>query len=106
MTRKEILSNATKVVTGEREEQYGTPEDNFAAIGALWEAYLRARCLSGKDADIYIGPEEVAMMMCLFKIGRQSTSLEAKADTYVDLAGYAACGGELATEPWKKQERV
>lgn len=32
--------------------------------------------------------------MCLFKIAHIATS-HGKADNWIDLAGYAACGGEL-----------
>ena len=35
------------------------------------------------------------MMMALFKIARASTG-KYKADNYIDLAGYAACGMEIA----------
>lgn len=33
-------------------------------------------------------------MMCLFKLARIATG-HGKADNWIDLAGYAACGGEL-----------
>lgn len=36
-------------------------------------------------------------MMCLFKIARIATG-HGKADNWVDLAGYAACGGELEAD--------
>lgn len=37
MTRNEILQTAEKIVTGHREDEYGTPEDNFRMIAALWQ---------------------------------------------------------------------
>lgn len=37
-----------------------------------------------------------AMLMCLFKIARIATG-RGKADSFIDLAGDAACAGELAT---------
>ena len=52
-------------------------------IAALWTAY------AGTD----ITPKDVAMMMALLKIARAKAG--SKPDTYIDLAGYAACGGEL-----------
>ena len=94
MTRSEILDAARSIVTGEREKQYGKPEDNFATIGKLWEIYLRGRCVGG-DADISINPEDVAMMMALLKIARIMTGT-GTGDSFVDLAGYAACAGEIA----------
>lgn len=36
------------------------------------------------------------MMMALLKIARIATG-QAKSDSFVDLAGYAACGGEIGT---------
>lgn len=42
-----------------------------------------------------IGPEDVAMLMALLKIARICTGT-GTADSFVDLAGYAACGGEIA----------
>lgn len=93
MTRSEILDAARSIVTGEREKQYGKPEDNFTTIGKLWEIYLRGRCVGG-DADISINPEDVAMMMALLKIARIMTGT-GTGDSFVDLAGYAACAGEI-----------
>ena len=82
-TRESILNAAKRCVCGDREQDYGSPEDNFAVIAALWTAY------TGTD----ITPKDVAMMMALLKIARAKAG--SKPDTYIDLAGYAACGGEL-----------
>ena len=88
MTREEILHEELESVCGHREQDYGTPEDNFSRIAALWSAYLR----------IQITSEQVAVMMILLKIGRTKTGENGgTADCYVDMAGYAACGGEVAT---------
>lgn len=93
--RKEILEAATRCVCGERERDYGTPERNFELIGELWTTYLKAKCVS-PEADVCINGEDVATLMCLFKIARIATG-RGKADSFIDLAGYAACAGELAT---------
>lgn len=88
MTRLDTLKAAAECVCGSREEDYGSPEDNFAVIAALWTAY------TGTD----VTPKDVAMMMALLKIARAKAG--SKPDTYVDLAGYAACGAEIsALEP-------
>lgn len=94
ITRAEILDAAKAIVTGERERQYGKPEDNFRMIGNLWEIYLKARCLDS-CGGLDILPEDVAMMMSLLKIARIASG-NYKADSFVDLAGYAACAGECA----------
>lgn len=94
ITRAEILDAAKAIVTGERERQYGKPEDNFRMIGNLWEIYLKARCLDS-CGGLDILPEDVAMMMSLLKIARIASG-NYKADSFIDLAGYAACAGECA----------
>ena len=35
MTRKEILETAEKMVNGDRQDDYGTPEQNFERIAML-----------------------------------------------------------------------
>lgn len=93
MTREEILDAAEACVCGQREEDYGTPEDNFGLIAELWGVYLRKKgCVS-----TCILPEDVAAMMALLKIARIATGGK-KADSWVDLAGYAACGGEIGAK--------
>lgn len=94
MNREACLEEAKKCVCTDRNNQYGEPEQNFTVIAQLWQAYLRAA--TGAD-DIEIFPSDVAMMMVLFKAGRRATAVTEKADTYVDIAGYAACGCEVAT---------
>lgn len=95
MTRLDTLKAAAECVCGSREEDYGSPEDNFAVIAALWTAY------TGTD----VTPKDVAMMMALLKIARAKAG--SKPDTYVDLAGYAACGAEIsAREPKQSAKRT
>lgn len=92
MKRKDILDAALKCVNGDRDEQYGSPETSFEVIGDLWTVYL-SNC---KDTSVNIHANDVAAMMSLFKIGRIATG-QVKADNWIDLAGYAACGGEIET---------
>ena len=89
MTRSEILAEAEKCVCTDREQAYGSPENNFSLIARLWREYL--------DTDNPITAHDVAMMMALLKIARIATG-KPKTDNYIDLAGYAACAGEIATE--------
>ena len=91
MTRKEILDAAAQIVTQDGEEQYGFAEDCFAAVGNLWVDYLQS---CGVAID-FLEPFDVAnMMMILMKIARSAIG-KPKADDWIDIAGYAACGGEL-----------
>lgn len=91
MTREEILKEALKCVNGEREQQYGNPEDSFGLIANFWTDYLKTGCVTD-DGVVYICTEDVAAMMALLKIARICAGAD-KADNWVDLAGYAACGG-------------
>ena len=85
VSRADILDRAKAIVTGEREKQYGKPEDNFAIVAGLWSAYTGYK----------FSPIDVAMMMVLLKVARIKTGV-GTVDSFVDLAGYAACAGEIA----------
>ena len=82
MTRKEVLEQAHKCVCGDREQDYGSPEKNFGKIAEFWTTYL----------GYPVTPVDVAAMLGLLKIARIASG-NAKDDNWVDLAGYAACGG-------------
>ena len=83
ITRDEILEKARQCISGDRDHQYGSPEESFNRIAKYWSDYL--------DKDI--SPKDVAIMMILFKVAREEHS--SKLDNWVDMCGYAACGGEL-----------
>jgi hypothetical protein len=89
MTRKQILEAADRCVNGERQEQYGTPEDNFRTIAEFWQIYL-----SKKPQPTTIDAHDVAIMMALLKVARIASGTF-KEDSYIDACGYLACGGEL-----------
>ena len=90
-TREYILREAARIVCGDRNAQYGEPEDSFRAIAEFWETYVREKCVTPGE-DVCIRSEDVAMMMVLLKVAR--TFGGTKADTYIDIAGYAACAAE------------
>lgn len=83
--RDEILTEAGHIVNGARADAYGGPEDSFFQIANLWSAY------KGQAFTM----EDVAIMLALLKIARLRNSPSHK-DSWVDLAGYAACGAECA----------
>lgn len=91
-TRARVLELARECVCSDRQAQYGSPENNFALIAAFWRVYLEEKL---HLEAVTLEAEDVAMMMALLKIARCTTG-QAKLDNYVDLAGYAACGGEIA----------
>lgn len=84
MTRSEILESALVCVTQDRAATHGPAEDTFARIAAVWSAML------GQP----VTPAQVALMLAGLKIAR-AWGNPGHADNWVDLAGYAACGGEL-----------
>lgn len=86
MSREEILTRAKAIVSGDRDKKYGAPEDCFTKIAELWGTYLETN----------IGAEDVAIMMILMKIARLAGSKYQSLDSWVDIAGYAACGGETS----------
>lgn len=88
MNRSELLDKAKEIVNGARQENYGKPEKNFANIASYWSLYL------GRD----IKATDVAAMMILMKLARLENNPKHE-DSWIDIAGYAANGCELATSP-------
>jgi hypothetical protein len=86
MNRAEILDTAKEYVTKDRQGMHGDAEANFGLIAAYWSAHL------GRN----IKPHDVAVMMALMKLARMKAN-PAHVDSAVDLAGYAAIGGEIGT---------
>ena len=101
-TREKVLKEALNCVNGEREKQYGSPEDNFRRIADLWSVYLTS-LFEDEKIVVDIDPIDVAKMMVLFKIAR-SNGDEDKLDNYIDILGYGACAAEIfeSSEKTKK----
>lgn len=83
--RAEILEAARQAVTQDRAATHGPVEDTFGAIAAVWSARL----------GVAIAPWQVAILLGDLKSCR-AWGNPGHRDNWVDLAGYAACGGELA----------
>jgi hypothetical protein len=81
--REHVLRTAEQLVMGDRNKDYSDPSDNFRQTADLWEAYLGTP----------IKAHDVAVLMILAKVARLSVSPD-KADSWIDIAGYAACGAE------------
>ncbi len=91
MRRIEVLNAADRCITLDRAASYGSAQRGFGAIAKLWGALDDAR------GDRPRGAADVALFMAGVKMIRAATNPD-HADSWVDLAGYAAIGGELATE--------
>ena len=91
---KEFLSEATRLVGKDREEDYGDKVHNHNNIARLWSVYL----------DTKVEAHDVAVMMVLLKIARTKLGKVSK-DTYIDMAAYGAIAGEIKfKEPPKESE--
>ena len=91
----DFIRLAAQLVSGDREKTHGTKAANFGAIADVWNGYLSARKKWGKPEAL--DAHDVAMMMCGMKMAR-TLGGSFNADDYVDLAGYAGCGGEIKRE--------
>jgi len=87
MKRKEIFAEADRLTYNDREQEYGTPQENFARIAKLWSVVL----------GIEVVEHQVALCMNQVKVARLVQSPE-KLDGWIDGAAYMGLGGELATE--------
>jgi hypothetical protein len=86
MDREQCLNEAAACVLRDRNKTHGGPEESFGKIAKGW-AVIKGIEFTSAD---------VALMMAWLKIVRASGNPE-HGDNWVDMAGYAACGAELAT---------
>ena len=93
MNRDYILNKAIQCITVDRAATHGDAEDSFSEIAKLWSWWIDNRTIP--EAELL--PEDVAMMMALFKIGRIAGN-PTHYDNYVDLAGYTALAGEISMQ--------
>ena len=91
-----VLDEASRTINGERQDQYGKPEDCFALIANYWTTYLGSRGFL-QEGQIGLHKEDVAMLMVLFKIAREAHSH--KRDNIVDLCGYAGIYSDMVSKP-------
>lgn len=83
--RQQVLQDAGTAVLQDRNTSYGGPEQSFEKIAAYW-AILFGHPVSAS---------QVALALGLLKIARLQAN-PTHQDSWVDLAGYAACGAEVA----------
>ncbi len=92
-SRSEVLATAERLVNGDRDQAHGQPAFTFAVIASYWQEWLEQRGYLNNDA--LLRAEDVAAMMVLFKVARLGANPQ-HADSWIDVAGYAACGAEVA----------
>jgi hypothetical protein len=87
--RASALDEARQLITGDRNNQYGPPTQDFERTAGMANAFgfrVNSNLLQGHD---------VAIFMMMLKISRLAWS-PGKRDSWVDAAGYAGCGYECA----------
>jgi hypothetical protein len=77
-----ILEEAIRITRGDRQAQYGPPDQDFERTAKMWSA------LKGVEFEA----REVAMFMICLKLSRETH--QRKRDNWVDTAGYASCGAQ------------
>ena len=78
-----MIDEAKEIVSGQRQDDYGSIDESFTRIAGLWSAY------TGATIDKY----DVAKMMMLLKISRAKNGNHR--DSYVDIVGYVECVDRL-----------
>ena len=91
VSNRHHLLDLAKQATTERPTTYGAPEDNFQRIAWLWTAYIRSRF----GIVVEFAPADIALMCDLIKTARLAHD-PTHLDSWVDKAGYSACGAEVA----------
>lgn len=76
---EDVLEEALRITSGDRQANYGPPNQDFARTAAMWNA------LFGWD----VTPSKVAMAMIALKLSRETH--QKRRDNSVDIAGYARC---------------
>jgi hypothetical protein len=95
--REQILALA-HVAVNSRGRQYGEPEENFGRLAAVWTARTADRL------DVEFDAHWVAIFLASLKLVRLAED-PSHQDSWVDLAGYAACGGEIAINHENKENK-
>ena len=91
MNKAEAIQHLDKVLN-DRGANYGRPRPNHQRMADLLNNFLDGRKNRGP-----ITPEEVTIIMVLFKVARIMESPQ-HVDSYLDIAGYAICGLDCIDE--------
>jgi hypothetical protein len=85
-----ICQEAHRIQGGDRQQDYGSPAQNFQDIAVMWNAYMRLKNPGLPDAFEAL---DIANLMILMKQVRNLH--KPKRDNWVDICGYAQCGGKV-----------
>lgn len=84
MYRDDFLMAAQDIINGDRATDYGDSYDTQSRIAQIWSGIL----------GIEVEPHQVPLLFIAAKALRASKNA-AHTDSWVDIAGYAALGGEI-----------
>ena len=85
MNREAVLKAAIEATTVQRDKVYGSPDINFERIAKGLDIIF----------DRPVTKSQVSLVLAMVKLCRLVQS-EDHADSWIDLAGYAACGAEVS----------
>lgn len=85
--RQEALDEASSLIHGDRQEEYGPPSVNFARIATIYSLLFPFHKWT---------PGDVALALLGLKLARAAQGY--KRDTYIDLIGYGALAVEMNEE--------
>jgi hypothetical protein len=88
--RAELLDEARQLVTSDRNNSYGPPHQDFQRTAAAANGYGYSGP-GGRPLEAH----DIAILVSLVKISRLMWT-PGKRDSWVDIAGYAACGYECS----------
>lgn len=92
--RAAVLDEAKRLICGDRNNQYGPPGKDFnRAAQALTSLGFGKENTNG-ECEV-LDDHDIAAIMIVLKLSRIMWSPR-KRDSWVDVAGYAACGAEVA----------
>jgi hypothetical protein len=95
--RAEACDEAKSLITGDRNNQYGPPTQDFKRTAAMANGFgFRVVTHDGAEPE-FLKAHHVAIFMMLLKTSRLAWT-PAKRDSWVDDIGYAGCGYECAVE--------
>lgn len=92
ISKHALLDRAKDAVEG-RGLNYGKPENNFNRIARRWNTHLKNRY----GVDVEIDAVDVAVMCLDLKLARLEND-PSHLDSWIDAAGYAACGANIAAD--------
>jgi hypothetical protein len=97
--REILLRKAAECVLQDRNNTYGPPTQDFQRIAEMWNTLLLDSTKQYEESEKF-KPHHVAIAMIALKLSRL-TWAPGHFDSWVDIAGYAACGWECAVEEGK-----